>query len=172
MEQPKFQKNTEINEKRISHIETVLSRLVRRSQKTITTITPPIPISVCTLGDDISGSILKTLVFEGTITKGIVQLAEKPKSLVKVDMKILNNITGIGVTRTYLIDRTRYIANLNLKVTDGSVLEISVYPSGEDKLTEVLVSVLWTPSKHNINVEKYLIDELDEVVKNLLKDAR
>lgn len=164
MKQPIFVANAPIDEKRISFIEKIVSRLARRSRKVTRAMISPIPISVCALGEDISGNIMKALMFEGKITKGIIKLAVVPKKEVKVDIRI----DGIGTT-CYLT-KAKQALDLNLETIDGSILKVAVYPTDlEDKITEVLVSIFWTPSKSNIEVKSFLIDELEKPVIDLLE---
>lgn len=161
MKQPLFIQNTPIDEKRISFIEKVVSRLSRRSGKVAKAMISPIPISICVFGEEISGNIMKSLLFKGTVVRGIVQLGEKPKGVVRIEIKISDGAKMD--TKAIYLDKQRGVIDLNLPVLDGSVLSISIYPENEaDKITEIMMSVLWTPDKTEIDVKNFLIDELEE----------
>ncbi len=164
MKQPLFISNIAIDEKRISFIEKVVSRLARRSRSVAKVMISPIPISTCALGEDISGTIMKSILFKGKLSDIAVQLNERPKGLIGLKVEVDN------LGNSFYINKAKHVFPLALESIDGSTLKISI--SNEDseyKITEVLVSVLWIPSIQNIEIKSFLIDELEKTVVDLLE---
>ncbi len=157
-----------VDEKRISLIEGIISRLSRRSRKVVTAITPPIPISTCVLGDNISGCVLKSLLFSGIITKGIIKIEDLPKGGVEVVIEISNS--GIKTTKSYKMDTSIFMVELNIGVANGSLLSVYVKTFNIDEvINEVLLTMLWVPDKKSTNIENYIIDDLDSLANEYLK---
>lgn len=151
-------------EERVGFIEVVLSRLAKRVHKTTTAIVPPHIVSACKTGDDVRGDILKTMLFEGTITKGLICFGKKPKNPVCVEIKLLNNT--VGFSKSYYVNRMRESVSFDVSTVDGSILTISVHPTVEDekdKITEVWISLLWNPKLSNAKIKQYLIENLERV---------
>lgn len=156
-------------EKRLSYVETVLSRMMKRTRKTITSIITPHLISTCIDGDSVEGDILKVMLFRGTITKGLVCFDKRYKDGVRLEAKILNGAEG--VTETLYINTMAHSKDLNIPTEDGSLLSLSVAPVNlEDKIKKVYVSLLWTPHISNSVTKKHLIDSLDAVANNLIEE--
>jgi len=168
MKKPIFIKNAPINEKRIFFIETILLRLIRRSRKVATAIIPPIPLNFCVLGEDIQGCILNTLMFEGTITKALISIGPKVKSKVLVDVEIMKD--GLGQQKTFTLNGVQDIVDLNINTQDGSILSVNINNDAEDKITKVLMSLLWIPSKKDVEIKNFLIEDLEKVGEELLKE--
>lgn len=164
MKQPIFAKGTEINEKRISKIETVVMRLMRRAVKTTSAMITPYPISNCVVGEDVHGAVLKYMFSaSGEINKGLIRFDKKCKAGVKVAI-ILENETG-GESKTYIANRNQILVEPELKVHSGDRLTVSVNPCDkeEEKINEVWVAFLWTPKVGETTVKSFLIDKLDEI---------
>ncbi len=157
-----------VDEKRISLIEGIISRLSRRARKVVTAITPPIPISTCALGDNISGCVLKSLLFSGTITKGIIKIEDLPKGGVEIVIEISNS--GIKTAKSYKMDKSIFMVDLNIGVANGSLLSVYVKTLNIDEvINEVLLTMLWVPDRKSTNVENYIIDDLDSLANEYLK---
>ena len=169
MRQPIFKKGLG-NDDRISFIEIVVSRLSRRVHKVTTAMISPIPISKCVTGEDVDGDILKVMLFRGKIGKGIVVFNEKPKATIRIDVKILNG--GVGFSTSYYIDTIRHVIALDMPTIDGSMITVSIHSTSDEyKITEVWLSMLWTPHISNVKIENRLIEILEEkAIDNVLEE--
>jgi len=157
-----FKKDTPINEQRISWIETVVSRLARRSKKNVTAITTPYPISACITGEDVRGDILKYMFCaRGTISRGLVDLGKRPSTGVVIGITISNDIGGSS--KSYVITKKAAILEPSIKVFSGDKLSISVEPIDKEKdtMTEVWIAFMWTPHINEVDMKQVLIDSLD-----------
>lgn len=159
-------------EDRVDMLELVMGRLLNRSQKTTTAIIPPHIISACKTGEDVRGDILKTMLFEGKITKGLICFARKPKNPICIEVSMLNN--EVGFTKSFYLSRMREKVDLDIKTIDGSMITISAHPTVEDEkdqITEVWLSLLWTPKISNTQVQQHLIENLEKAVdQNVLEE--
>ena len=157
---PIFPGNISIDEKRIAFIERVISRLVRRSHRVASAMIPPVPITAYVSNGNISGSVLKSLLFKGKIIKGAIQFGNKPKGEIRVDVKLL--VDNKGTTKTFYVSGMKDTIDVDVETFDGSILEVSIYPiNDKDVITEVFVSLLWISHRQNSEVKKFLIDELE-----------
>jgi len=156
MKQPLFIQNTSIDEKRIAFIERIVSRLARRSKKTAKAMVSPVPIMASVMGEDISGTILKSLIFEGEISKLAVRLGSKPKGDVWIGVKA----GDVGSQRQ--MEKQAGVFDLSLSSSNGDLLEVSIWSTEADIIEEVLISILWHPAKDSVEVKTFLIDELEE----------
>jgi hypothetical protein len=162
MNQSLFIKNIPIDEKRISFLETVVSRLARRSKKHTSAIITPYPISNCVSGDDVRGPVLKYMFCAtGIISKGLVFLKDKPETGVMLTITIENDVGGS--TKSYVITKKSSIVEPNIEVFSGDRLTISINPVGveRDKVSEIWISFMWTPTIKDVDVKNFLINSLD-----------
>ena len=158
-------------EGRLNFVEEILGRLSRRVHKVSTAIITPHLISGCVSGK-VRGEIVKILLFEGVVTKGLICLNARPKNPICIEVKVLNG--SVGYTKSYYIDNIRASVDLDVATIDGSMLTVSVYPTVEDDkdpVNEVWLSMLWTPHVSKVKVESHLIDNLEKAADaNLIKE--
>jgi hypothetical protein len=146
-------------EKRVEAISKILPRLAVRARKTTVGLVSPQTIMAYAEGEDVRGPIFKGLLFKGSLTKAIILFNERPKSPVGVEIKVLHS--GVGKSKVFYADRAKSESVLNIDVEDGTAVSISIHPVKDDyKVTEVWLSMLWTPSVSNTEAKQYLIDEL------------
>ena len=160
MKQPLFIKNAPINEKRLGHIERVISRLARRQVKTARAMITPYPISSCDIGEDVKGDVLKYMfVSSGIITKGMIQLGEKPKKGALVNFDISNDQGGQAIS--HIVKGSRLYIEPNMRVFAGDRLTISISSiDPEYNITECWIAFLWMPNIHDVEVRQFLLDEI------------
>lgn len=155
-----FDKNLPV-EKRISKLETVTERLMRRAPYSATALITPFPISNAVFGEDVNGVILRYLFpCEGVVNKGMVQLGTKPKSPIRVLIRAVGPV--VGTTREYLVEKDSLIIEPGLGVQAGTRLEVTLINlDQENQVTEVWISLLWTPSVSDISRQSFIIDEVE-----------
>jgi len=164
MKQPLFIKNISIDEKRISFIEKVVSRLARRSIKVSSAIIAPYPISSCVSGEEVSGDILKYMfTSDGVIKKCGIHLNARPKAEIIIDVKIEGEEKGEA--RSFILTKKRLVADIevHVKAFDRLTASMKVTDPEQDKISEVWISLLWIPSIKDTDVKSFLIDKLDKV---------
>ena len=163
MKQPIFPGNTPIDEKRISFIEKVVTRLARRAVKKIAAMITPYPISHASFGDDVKGVILCYMFpCKGVITKGFIDIGKKLNSGATVSMSLSSGQTNRSVSES--LNEDSVLIEPNVSVDPGTKLIVSVTPNDDaEKMTEVWISFLWTPSIKDVEIKSYLIDELDNM---------
>lgn len=158
-----FQKDTPIDEKRISLIETVVSRLALKVHKRAHALITPFPISGAMFGDSVKGSILRYMFpCEGTIVKGAIRLGAKPKVGVKLVVDLLTQ-TGWS-TRDFTIESQILVVEPNVSVVAGDCLDISIDPAESEIVTEIWVSFLWIPTTKDVEVKSFLISEIQNAL--------
>ena len=158
----KDRKNTGITEKRIAWIETIITRLARRSIPTAKAIIPPYPISNCVIGENVSGEILLYMfACRGVINKGLMVLGSKPKEPVTITITLSNEIGS--QSKSYIITRKETLVEPNIEVFSRDQLVISLQSSIESVVNEVWTTFLWTPTIKEATVKQFLIDELDQI---------
>jgi len=161
MKKPIFIKDTPIDEKRIAWIETVVTRLMRKSTPTTKALITPYPISNCVIGESVSGEILRYMfACRGKINKGLLVLDKKPSKAVAITVTIKNSLGG--ESRSYVVSAKEMLVEPNIEVFSRDQLIISLDP-GEETITEAWVSFLWLPHMQDVDIKKYLIDELDKI---------
>jgi len=161
MKQPLFVKNIPIDEKRISFLEKIVSRLIRRQKKVASAIISPYPISNCVMGEEVKGEVLKYMfACEGEISKGGIALDVKPKHNAMVVLTIKNDLGGNS--QSYTVDKKNTVIEPAIKVKQFDKLTVTFYPVDEDKIKEVWISLLWIPVVKDAKIKNFLIDELDK----------
>ena len=148
-------------EQRIKKLETIVARLSRRQRKVASAIISPYPISNCLVGGEIKGEILRYMfACDGEISKGAVSLNVKPKSNAIVTFNLDTELGGSS--RSFTVDRKNLVFEPSIKVSQFDKLTVSFYPGPEDKVEEVWVSLLWTPTVKDAKIKNFLIDELEK----------
>lgn len=149
-------------EKRITKLELLVKRLLRKSKKKTSIIMTPYPISNAVFSNEekgVEGNILRYLFpCNGIITKGRITLDKKPKYGLKLSISIASTISGI--TKDFIISSRTNIENLDLSIQDGDQLEISIHPISETIVNEVWISFLWVPDVKDARIKKYLLEEI------------
>ena len=149
-------------EKRILKLETVVSRLTRRSKKTASAIITPYPISSCVVGEDVRGDILRYMFpSNGVIKKGLIVLDKRPGTGVVVNISISNDAGGSS--KNYVVTKKTSIFEPNIDVYSTDRLSISIEPVDQekDRITEVWIAFTWVPGVKDTEVKQYLIDDLN-----------
>ena len=157
-----FKKDTSIDEKRISWIETVVSRLARRSRKQTTAIVTPYPISNCVSGEDVKGDILKYMFCaKGIISKGLIVLDKRPTTGVVIGITLANDMGSSS--KSYVLTKKTSMIDPKIEVFSGDRLSVSVNPvdAEKDKISEVWLAFTWTPDVKDADIKNFLIDSLD-----------
>lgn len=150
------------NEEQIKKLSKIVDRLGRRTHKQTSAIISPVPVSCCTVGEDVSGVILRYLfVCPGVINKGGIFLSKKPESGAIITLSIENELGGSR--KSYTISRRNLIYEPQMKVDTWDRLSImfQVVDSEKDKMIEVWTGFLWTPTIKDATIKSYLIDELE-----------
>jgi len=163
MKQPIFKKDSPIDEKRISKIETVLLRLLRRSVKKITAMTTPYPISNCVVGEDVKGEILRYLfASRGVIFKGAVRIDKKLKAGARVTVTLAGDADESA--HTYIMTGKTLLVKPDKQVYSCDRLIVSIDPiDPEEKITEAWICLMWAPDVKEVKMRSFLIDELDKI---------
>jgi len=162
MKQPLFIKNLPIDEKRISWIETVVSRLARRARTRISAAITPYPISACVTGDDVKGEVLRYMFcLDGIVSKAMVDIGKKPKLPVGVTIEIKRE-TG-GLSTYHVLDKSKISVNLEEQVKAGDKLTVKVDTVNDTLLTEFWIAFAWVPKVGDAKIKSFLIDELENV---------
>ncbi len=151
--------------------EKVISRLARRSRKTITAVVTPYPISNASFNVDINGTILRYMFpCNGKITKGFLRLSAKPRKEVHLRVKVFND-TSV-TEKTYNISKKLTDSVFDLSVLPGDCLEVSLLNEDkENPITEAWISFLWEPSVSDVITRSFLIDEIENMNKEVANDA-
>lgn len=165
---PLFDKKEENQLKRIDRIETIIGRLMRRSNKTAKAMITPYPISSCFTGE-IGGPMLKYMFSaRGIISKGQIHFNVKPKESVKVLITLENDLGSNE--RSYKISTKSMMVEPNMEVYSGDRLIISAELTDPEKecdkagqilLNEVWCSFLWIPNVKEVDVKRFLIEDLE-----------
>uniref|UniRef100_A0A6H1ZBQ4 Uncharacterized protein n=1 Tax=viral metagenome TaxID=1070528 RepID=A0A6H1ZBQ4_9ZZZZ len=153
------------NEEKIKKLSMIVDRLTRRVVKQTSAIITPYTISNCSFGEEVKGDILKYMFCcPGKLNKGGIFLNAKPKSGAAVVLNIENDL-GEG-SRSYNITRRNLIFEPNIEISTWDRLTVSFFTVNpeEDKMTEIWISLLWTPTIKDVQIKSYLIDQLEEQV--------
>lgn len=165
MKQTMFKKNIPIDEKRISFIENVVTRLTRRAKKHAITLTPPCPISGAFFGNGIKDFTFHYMFpCDGKITKGAIDFGKKPRKEILINFKLMGSETGI--TKSFATVKKRLIMSPDVEVKEGDKLTISIdYDYDEEKpennINELWVSFLFIPAIKDAEAKRFLIDNLE-----------
>jgi hypothetical protein len=148
-------------------VDTMLSRLVRKSQKIVKVLIPPCPISNY-IDIPIDDIVFKYMFpAGGTLTGGYLAVDNMPKG--GVDLIIEINTDGAVKSETVSTkgSSTSLSVKSNLSVSAGSRLTVRVVAKVEDsELSGIWVALLWTPKIKDSLAKKFLIDELDKLEKS------
>lgn len=172
MKQPLFKKHSTISHERIELIETIITRLVRRSRKTTKAIITPYPISNAIIGDDLIGKSLEGVILRymfpcpGKITKGFIRLDKKPKDGVEINIRIFNDEKS--ESKGFTVDRKVTAVDTELDVNAGDCLEVTLTPNGESVVKEIWISMLWVPIGGD--VQRFLIEELEKNIEDFIEE--
>jgi len=162
MKQSLFIKNSPIDEKRISWIETIVSRLVRRARTRMSAVVAPYPISACIVGKP-QGELLRYMFpLDGTLTKAIVHLNKKPKDQVVIRAEIEDNSGAKG--NSFFLEKKHTSVQLDVQVKTGDRLIISSSTEENEDISEIWFSFLLIPEVSDAKVKSFLINELEESI--------
>lgn len=163
-----FRSKGQINEERISLIETVVERLARRAKKRATGLITPVPISGAAFGDDVKGSVLRYMFpCDGTILKGMLRFGPKLKDGVAVTIHLTNDLGE--TSQGFIVDKRLFTIEPNIAISGGDCIDISIAPiDSEQRILEAWISFLWVPTVKDTVAKSYLIDELEN---DLLQQA-
>ena len=151
-------------EKKLSKLLKITERLGRRSVKHSVAIIPPIPISSCMSGD-VNGTVLKYIfTCKGVIDKLGVFLNKSPDQDLTISLVIDNE--EVGSSKSYTIDKKKFTVEPNIPICSWDRLSVTI-ETGDSKIDEVWVGLLWTPGIKESTVQKHLIDKLDEASNDL-----
>ena len=149
-------------EPRLAKIEKMITRLGRRAVKQSSALITPVPISNCTIGEEVKGDVLRYLFpCPGVINKGGIFLNAKPKSGAAIVLTIENGLDRSS--KSYQITKQSSLLKLNTEINTWDRLTVSFFVVNpvEDKITEVWAALLWTPTVKDVTIKNYLIDNLD-----------
>lgn len=147
-------------EKRIEKLEIITKRLMRRSGKRNAALITPYPISNAVFGEKLEGSILRYMFpCDGVITKGFIRLGKKPKTLISFEIKLFNEEGS--TSKGFTVDKQFLLVQPDIKVSAGDCIEIKI-ASEEEVVTEVWIAFLWVPSVNNVEVKKFLIEDMED----------
>jgi hypothetical protein len=170
MKQTIFIKNTPIDEKRISFIEKVVTRLTRRNRNQTSVLMTPYPISNCVTGDTVTGTILKYMFCaNGKISKLMLYLGKKPKNGAELSILIESDLSS--KKESFITMSKGFEIDFNTEIKSGDRLTISIKTLGEkDPITEAWISFLWVPNVKEAKVKAFLIDELERTSVEFLEE--
>lgn len=146
-------------EERISKLEKITERIMRRSGKRMSAFITPYPISNAVFGERLEGSVLRYMFpCDGTITKGYVRLGSKPKKSIMFEIRMFNEDSS--TTKGFTVDKRFLFVKPEINVFAGDCLEIKIIPE-EEIITEVWIAFLWKPTVNNTEVKDFLIEEME-----------
>ena len=149
-------------EPKLAKMESTLIRLSRRATKQTSALITPVPISNCVMGEEVKGEVLRYLFpCPGVINKGGIFLNAKPKDGATIILTIENELGGSS--KSYQISRRNMVFEPNIEVDTWDRLTASFFVVNpiEDKITEIWIALLWTPTIKDVTIKSYLIDQLD-----------
>jgi hypothetical protein len=161
-----FKNAPEDLEKRLKFIERIISRLARRANKKATATITPYPISNAVFGVAINGVILRYMFpCSGKITKAFLRLGEKPKTSISLQVRVFNNYRSIE--KSFIVSKMILSENMTFDILHGDCLEVSLVNNNTNNaITESWISLLWEPSVSDIVAKSFLINDLEESMKN------
>jgi len=84
---------------------------------------------------------------------------DKPKGLVKIEIKVLNNDKGETITFYTGVLRNEF--DLSMDSVNGSMLTVSIDTMNESyEIDELWIALIWTPHVGNTTIKKFLVEEL------------
>lgn len=162
---------TNDDNKRLTELEMISKRLMRRASRSKVAIITPFPISNTVFGENVSGTILCYMFpCDGTISKGCVGLGSKPKQPVEVTISVLGSSGGSSRTITMSLKDNSFDLGMSIKSCDR--LTITLKHEESDVITEVWSSFLWTPATSDVEVKSYLIAEMENGLRELESNVR
>ena len=160
MKQPMFMKNVPIDEKRISFIEKIISRLVRRAHKTTTLAIPSNPLYIYAhQGDLVHYEKSYILPHKGMISEIIIILEDKVKC--KLVIKSENQETGYVFSREYTMSKKLNIVKADLLIKKYSLLTISL-DIIKGPATTITGTLVYNPTVDSLKTKQFLISSLEE----------
>ena len=146
-------------EERLKVMEKVISRINLRIKSTSTAIVSPHIFSDWFYGSPVKGIILSKLLLKGNISKCFVIFRDKPKGLVKIEIKVLNNDKGETITFYTGVLRNEF--DLSMDSVNGSMLTVSIDTMNEEyEINELWIALIWTPHVGNTTIKKFLVEDL------------
>jgi len=163
MKKPIFIQNTPIDEKRISFIERIVSRLAMSIGESgnIKVITTPYPISNCVVGDDVSGPVLRYMFCaSGHISSYMIHLGKAPKGGANISLLIESG--EASVNNSFIMSTRQIQSKISTRVNSGDRITVSIDPIDKKfPITEVWISFLWTPLLKETSIKSFLIEDLE-----------
>ena len=162
MRKPLIDSSLNTDEK-VKKISKIIDRLGRRSPGNISAIITPVPISNCIEAEgNVDGVIMKYMFCcPGVINKGGIFLNSKPNEGAGLIFTVDNELGGNSIT--YKVSRKNLLFEPKLKVDTWDRLTVSFYTANpeKDKISELWIALLWTPTVKDATVKRYLVSDLD-----------
>lgn len=168
-----FNKNDSI-EKRVGWLETVVSRIARRTKKKTSAMITPYPISACltTQSDQVvNGEVLRYLFCaDGNISRGLITLNKRPDAGVEITLDISNE-SG-GSSKSFVINKKSFLVEPSISISSGDkmIVSVEVLDPEKDKINEVWTGFLWVPNTKDTDVKSFLIDSLEKQADDILEE--
>ena len=158
-------------EARVKQLETITKRLMRRAGKAKVALLTPYPISSAIIGDDIQGTILRYMFpCDGKLTKGAVEFDAKPKKPVEVSIQTMGKDGGQG--KSFVLDKKRLAFDIGIQAVAFDKLIVDISGEGLPEIKEVWVSFLWVPTVKDVEVRKFLIEEMEhELIESQVEET-
>ena len=158
--QRKFLKG-KTSEENLDYLDEVIPRLLRRQHKVAKAMITPYPISTFTPYAGVAFRFMFPV--EGKVLAGAAFVEKKPKSGYKMEF-VLTRANGSSYTTSEFMDEKYMAVKPDLSVYAGDRLVVSVLPMVEgEEIADIWVSALWVPKIGAVNVQQFLIDELERI---------
>jgi hypothetical protein len=110
-------------------------------------------------GDKVEGAIIRYMFpCNGTITRAMIRLGNKPKNSIRLKIRLFNETNSIS--KGFVLEKKLYNIDPEIAVVAGDCLE--VFLEAEDEIvTEIWVSLLWTPLMKDTEIKTFLIEDIE-----------
>lgn len=145
-------------EKQIKHIDTILSRILRRMHKTVVAITPPVPVFNYLPRPEADGTLLRSILPQGRIIRGFMYIGNYAE---RKEVKFTAVVSGPGGGRSkdFSTGRNLFIVDPNIEVETGSRLRF--FTHSPEMISDVWVGFLIQVAVRDSYKEQLVLDALE-----------
>lgn len=146
-------------EQQMKYLDKIIERVVKRSKTTVTGIITPYPISsYCQTS--VNGEVLRYMFStNGTLNNGVMLIEDMPKEGVTITVKSISGLQSQSVST--VTKKKAFEVPVDRKVSVGDRVVVYVEPVVEEEnVSGIWVAFTWTPDRKDVDVKKYLLDEV------------
>lgn len=146
-------------EKQIKHIDTILSRMLRRMHKTVVAVTAPVPVFNYLPRPEADGTLLRAILPKGRIIRGFMYVGQYEEGKQEVGFTAAVTSPGGGMSRDFATRKPLFVVDPDIPVETGARLRF--WTHSPELIKDIWVGFLIQVGVKDSYKEQFILDELE-----------